>query len=118
MDMKIKESELFNMCTNITIEKIDRFILQANKKEFRRKHRVNNLMVGRVEKIRRETIQIWKKFLTENRLVESVSQDAVTQVENPSMHDVNKVEDTQDVAGQQILDSIEVEADKEHDKLA
>lgn len=46
MDREIKESELVNLCTSITIEEIDRLILLANKKEFRSKHRVNSLIVG------------------------------------------------------------------------
>lgn len=50
-------------------------------------------MVGRVGEIRRETSAIWKKFLTENRLVETVSQDEATQLESPLVDDLNK-EDT------------------------
>lgn len=68
MDKEIKESELVNECTSITVEEIDRLILQVNKKEFKRKHNVNSLMVGRVEEIRKETIEVWKKFLTGNGL--------------------------------------------------
>lgn len=75
-------------------------------------------MVGRVEEIRRETITIWKKFLIENQLVEIVSQDDATQSQNPLVNDVNKEEDTQDVAEKQILDSVEVILVKENDKSA
>lgn len=57
-------------------------------------------MVGRVEELRRETIAIWKKFLTENQLVETVSQDEATQSKNPLVNDVNKEDDTQDVVEQ------------------
>lgn len=63
MDREIKESELVNQCTSITIEEIDRLTLLANKKEFKRKNKVNNLMVGRVGEISRETSAIWRIFL-------------------------------------------------------
>lgn len=46
MDREIKERELVNQWTNITIEETDRLILLANKKEFWSKHRVKSLMVG------------------------------------------------------------------------
>lgn len=46
MDREIKESELVNQCTNITIEEIDKLILLGNKKKFGRKNRVNSMMVG------------------------------------------------------------------------
>ncbi|XP_057864250.1 uncharacterized protein LOC131072193 [Cryptomeria japonica] len=116
MHREIKESQLVNQCTSITIEEIDRLILLANKKEFGSTHGVNSLMVGRVEEIRRETSAIWNKFLTKNRLVETVSRDEATQSKNSLVNDVNKEEDTQDVAEQQILDSVEVKPVKENDK--
>lgn len=58
MDREIKESELVNQCTSITIEEIDKLFLLSNKKEFRSKHRANDLKVDRVEEIRRETSEI------------------------------------------------------------
>ncbi|XP_059077962.1 uncharacterized protein LOC131876551 [Cryptomeria japonica] len=56
------------------------------------------------------------RFLPENHLVETIPQDEATQSENPLVIDENKEEDTQDVAEQQILDSVEVEPTKENDK--
>lgn len=94
MDKEMKENELVNQCTSITIEEIDRMILQENKKEFKRKHIVNSLMGGRVEEIRKETIEIWNKFLTKNRLVESNSQDRATRAKNPLILDEGKMENT------------------------
>lgn len=40
----------------------------ANRKEFRSKNKVNKLMVGRVEEVRKETKDVWKRFLKNNRV--------------------------------------------------
>ncbi|XP_059070484.1 uncharacterized protein LOC131860129 [Cryptomeria japonica] len=59
-----------------------------------------------------------KDDLDEAMEFETISQDEATQSKNPSVNNVNKEEDTQDVAEQQILYSIEVESFKENVKSA
>ncbi|XP_059070516.1 uncharacterized protein LOC131860160 [Cryptomeria japonica] len=49
-------------------------------------------------------------------LDEAIEFDEATQLENPSVNDVNKEEDTHNVVEKQILDSVEVELVKENDK--
>lgn len=92
MDREIKKSELVNQCTSITIEKIDRLFFLVNKNEFQSKHGVYSLMVGGVEEIRREISEIWKMFLTENRLVDIPNN--ATQSDTPPTETVNKEEST------------------------
>ncbi|XP_059076764.1 MADS-box transcription factor 31-like [Cryptomeria japonica] len=60
LDKEIKGSTLINVSASISQEEVDRIMELANKKEFRSKNRVNRLMVGKVEEVRKETKEIWK----------------------------------------------------------
>lgn len=64
----MKERELINVCTCITQDEVHRLIEEDKKNEFRSQNRVNRLMVGRVEEVRKETKNIWKKIIMSNPL--------------------------------------------------
>lgn len=53
-DEKLKEYVLVNLCSDISKEEIDR-LLQSTKSEFRSKHRVNKVMLGKINEIAKET---------------------------------------------------------------
>lgn len=65
---EMKEIELINVCTCITQDKVKRLIEEANKKEFRSKNMVNKLMIGKVEEVRKETKDIWRKIIVNDPL--------------------------------------------------
>lgn len=65
-DQRLKEYVLVNLCFVISKEEIV-IILKLAKNEFRSKHRVNNIMFGKVDEVVRDTEIILKKILIENQ---------------------------------------------------
>lgn len=67
-DKEMKERELVNICTYITPDEVKILIEEANKKEFKRKNRVNRMMIGKVEEVRKEIEDIWRKKIVSDPL--------------------------------------------------
>lgn len=55
LDKEMKERELIKIIACISQEEVDKLMELTNRKEFRSKNKVNRLMVGRVEEVRKET---------------------------------------------------------------
>lgn len=106
----MKERELANLCTCITHSELNRLIEEENKKEFKSKNQINRLMIGNVEEVRKETQDIWKKIIQNDPLYKDALKPSQSEI--PPTDDVNKGEDTQDVAEQRVLDTVEVEPAK------
>lgn len=53
-DREMKETELVNRCTCITHDEVNRLIEEANKNKFKSKNRINKLMIGNVDEVRKE----------------------------------------------------------------
>lgn len=68
IDKEMKERELFNVCTRVSQDEAKRLIKEANKKEFRIKNRVNRLMIGEVEEVRKEIEDIWRRIMMNDSL--------------------------------------------------
>lgn len=65
---EMKKRELINISACISQEEVANLIELANQEEFRRKNRVNRLTIGKVEEVRKEIKEIWKRFLKDNQL--------------------------------------------------
>lgn len=61
IDIKMKDRELVNRCKYITHSEVNKLIEEANKKEFKSKNKINRLMIGNLEEVRKEIEEIWKK---------------------------------------------------------
>lgn len=65
-DERLKEYVLVNLCSVITTKEIDR-LLKLTKNEFKRKHRVNKIMLGKIDEVVKETEKILTKVLLDNQ---------------------------------------------------
>lgn len=65
-DERLKEYVLVNLCSIITTEEIDR-LLKLTKNEFKRKYRVNKIMLGKIDEVVKETKNILTKILLDNQ---------------------------------------------------
>ncbi|XP_059077213.1 uncharacterized protein LOC131876304 [Cryptomeria japonica] len=80
IDKEMKERELINVCTCIFQEEAHKLIKEENKKEFRSRNRVNRLMIGSVEEVRKETKEIWRRIIKNNPLYSDAVQTSHSKV--------------------------------------
>lgn len=112
IDEKMKERELINVCTYVSQDEAKRLIEEANKKEFRRRNRVNRLMIGRVEEVRKETEDIWRRIMKNNPLYSDAVQTSHPEVKEGVFSDKNdetQIEEHPEDQGNATLD-VEISA--------
>lgn len=65
-DQHIKIQELLTTCGSITPNELDMILELANRTIFHSKHKIINLMAGRVNEIINETHKAWVQFFLDN----------------------------------------------------
>lgn len=77
-DERLREYVLVNICSMISTKEINKIIKEA-KNEFRRKTRVNKIVIGNTDKVIKDTDTILRKVLLQNQyevMLEKTQDDA------------------------------------------